>query len=99
MKKIVRLTESDLTRLVKRIIKEQREMEDPFENYIRVIDIIARHAREDKEEFDLVEQFINEIHKIIREVEIDERLSEEEADEIIDHASWVIKELEHMFEE
>ena len=29
MKKIIRLTESDLTRIVKRVIEEQRQMESP----------------------------------------------------------------------
>ena len=33
MKRIIRLTESDLTRIVKRIISEQTRIEGPFKNY------------------------------------------------------------------
>jgi len=97
MKKIVRLTESDFKRLVKKLVKEQ--MEDPTEDYFRIIDMVANHAMEEKEDMDEVERCITEIYKIMKDASTDEELSEDQADEIIDYASDVIEELETMLNE
>jgi hypothetical protein len=99
MKKILRLTESDLTRLIKKIVNEQRREDDPTEDYFKIIDIVANHAMQEEEDLDEVERCINEIYKIMHESYQDDDLSDEQADEIIDYAKEVVKELETMFDE
>ena len=96
-KKGLKLTESDLTRLVKKIVKEQEAMEDPTEDYFKIIDHVANHAMYEEDNLDEVERCINEIYKIMQEVDFDEELSDEMADEIINYASEVIEELENMY--
>ena len=98
MKKIVKLTESDLKRLVKRIIKEQGEMKDPTEDYLKIIDIVANHAMENVQDTDEVERCVDEIYKIMDEANSDDNLSDEQSEEITDYASEVVKELESMFD-
>jgi len=97
MAKIIRLTESDLTRLVKKIVKEQREMEDPSEDYFRIIDIVANHAMEEEKDLDEVERCITEIYKIMNDANSDDELSDDQFDEIVNYAEGVIEQLESMF--
>lgn len=98
MKKKIRLTDSDLVRLVKKIVNEQRREDDPNEDYFKIIDIVANHAMDEEDDLDEVERCINEIYKIMHEAYQDEELSDEQADEIIDYAKDVVKELETMFD-
>jgi len=97
MKKIVRLTESDLRKLVKKLVKEQ--MEDPTEDYFKIIDMVGNHAMQEEDDLDEVEKCINEIYKIMEEAYRDEDLSDEQADEIINYGGEVVKELESMFDD
>jgi len=97
MAKIIRLTESDLTRLVKKIVKEQMEMEDPSEDYFRIIDIVANHAMEEEGDLDEVERCITEIYKIMNDANSDDELSDDQFDEIVNYAEGVIEQLESMF--
>jgi hypothetical protein len=97
MKKIVRLTESDLRKLVKKLAKEQ--MEDPTEDYFKIIDMVGNHAMQEEDDLDEVEKCINEIYKIMEEAYRDEDLSDEQADEIINYGGEVVKELESMFDD
>jgi len=97
MAKIIRLTESDLTRLVKKIVKEQMEMEDPSEDYFRIIDIVANHAMEEEGDLDEVERCITEIYKIMNDANSDDELSDDQVDEIFNYAEEVIEQLESMF--
>jgi hypothetical protein len=97
MKKIVRLTESDLRKLVKKLAKEQ--MEDPTEDYFKIIDMVGNHAMQEEDDLDEVEKCINEIYKIMEEAYRDENLSDEQADEIINYGGEVVKELESMFDD
>lgn len=99
MKKTSKLTESDLTRLVKKIVKEQEAMEDPTEDYLKIIDIVANHAMHEEDNLDEVEKCINEIYKIMEDAYQDDDLSDEQADEIINYGGEVVKELESMFDE
>lgn len=99
MKKIVKLTESELTRLVNKIVKEQRREEDPNEDYFKIIDMIGNHAMQEEEDLDEVEKCINEIYKIMEEAYRDEDLSDEQADEIINYGGEVVKELESMLDD
>lgn len=96
MKKIIRLTESELTKLVKRIVKEQSSMGDHSEDYFKIIDIVANHAVEEEGDFDEIERCVTEIYKIMHEAEADDELSDEQADEIIEYGAQVIEQLENM---
>ncbi len=97
IKKIDRLTESDLRKLVKKLAKEQ--MEDPTEDYFKIIDMVGNHAMQEEDDLDEVEKCINEIYKIMEEAYRDENLSDEQADEIINYGGEVVKELESMFDD
>jgi hypothetical protein len=99
MKKITRITESDITRLVKKIVNEQRREDDPTEDYFNVIDIVANHAMDEEDDLDEIERCINEIYKVMHEAYQDDDLTDEQADDIIDYAKEVVKELETMFDE
>ena len=98
MKRTVRITESDITRLVKKIVNEQRREDDPTEDYFKIIDIVANDAMDEEDDLDEVERCINEIYNIMHEAYQDDDLSDEQADEIIDYATEVVKELETMFD-
>ena len=99
MKKITRITESDITRLVKKIVNEQRREDDPTEDYFKVIDMVANHAMDEEDDLDEIERCINEIYEVMHEAYQDDDLTDEQADEIIDYATEVVKELETMFDE
>ena len=99
MKKITRITESDITRLVKKIVNEQRREDDPTEDYFKVIDMVANHAMDEEDDLDEIERCINEIYKVMDEAYQDDDLTDEQADDIIDYATEVVKELETMFDE
>jgi len=99
MKKVIRLTESDLRKLVKKLVKEQRREEDPNEDYFKIIDMVGNHAMQEEDDLDEVEKCINEIYKIMEEAYRDENLSDEQADEIINYGGEVVKELESMFDD
>ena len=99
MKKITRITESDITRLVKKIVNEQRREDDPTEDYFKVIDMVANHAMDEEDDLDEIERCINEIYKVMDEAYQDDDLTDEQADEIIDYAKEVVIELETMFDE
>ena len=99
MKKITRITESDITRFVKKIVNEQRREDDPTEDYFKVIDMVANHAMDEEDDLDEIERCINEIYKVMDEAYQDDDLTDEQADDIIDYATEVVKELETMFDE
>ena len=99
MKKITRITESDITRLVKKIVNEQRREDDPTEDYFKVIDMVANHAMDEEDDLDEIERCINEIYQVMHEAYQDDDLTDEQADEIIDYAKEVVIELETMFDE
>jgi len=98
MKKIVRITESDITRLVKKIVNEQERIDDPSDKYFMEIDYIANYAMDEAMEPEDVEAAIDEISDIMHEADSDEDLSDDELDEIISYAGQVIMELENMFD-
>ena len=99
MKKVTRITESDITRLAKKIVNEQRREDDPTEDYFKVIDMVANHAMDEEDDLDEIERCINEIYKVMHEAYQDDDLTDEQADDIIDYAKEVVKELETMFDE
>ena len=99
MKRTVRITESDITRLAKKIVKEQRRSEKPSEHYFMEIDYIANYAMDEAMEPEEIEMAIDEISDIMNEADSDEDLSDDELDDIISYAGQVIMELENMFDE
>ena len=80
MKKIVKLTETDLTRLVKRVINEEKSsmsdydmmMETIFEEYIDQLKKVHNDYKEELE--DLFDQ-----------IEMDDNLTEDEIGELLDN--------------
>jgi hypothetical protein len=98
MKKIIKLTESDLKRIVKKVIQEQERIDDPSDKYFMEIDYIANYAMDEAMELEDVEVAIDEISDIMHDADSDEDLSDDELDDIISYAGQVIMELENMFD-
>ncbi len=98
MKKIIKLTESDLKRIVKKVIQEQERIDDPSDKYFMEIDYIANYAMDEAMEPEDIEVAIDEISDIMHDADSDEDLSEDELDDIISYAGQVIMELENMFD-
>jgi aspartokinase len=98
MNKIVRLTEADLTRLVKKVIEEQERMDDPSDKYLAEIDYIANYAMDESMELEDIEASIDEISDIMHAAHSDDELSDDELDEIISYGGQVIMSLEDMFD-
>ena len=85
MKKIVRLTERDLTRLVKKVIKEDKEtFRETFDDYgSEIMDIFHSFVFGIK---DMVTQYEEELTKLAEEIsdsEVDGKLNEDEVDELL----------------
>ena len=98
MSKIIRLTEDDLTKLVKKIVNEQERIADPSDKYFFEIDYIANYAMDESMEPEDIEEAIDEISDILMSADSDDELSEDELDEIISYGGQVIMELEDMFD-
>ena len=100
MKKVVRLTENDLMRIVKKVIKENEDMRynSTFEDYMNEIekmyeDITYANAIE---ELDMVERDIRYLH---REIEMSEDLSDDEKDELGDGIGECMGLIDDMYSE
>jgi hypothetical protein len=98
MKRTVRITESDITKLVKKIVNEQERIDDPSDKYFMEIDYVANYAMDEAMEPEDVEAAIDEISDIMGEADSDEDLSDYELDDIISYGGQVIMELESMFD-
>lgn len=96
--KIIRLTESDLTRLVKKVIEEQNRNNDPSDQYFMAIDEVANYAMDESFEQEDIEAAIDEISDIIHAAHSDDDLSDDEIDDVINYGAEVIRELEGMFD-
>jgi hypothetical protein len=95
MKKIVRLTESELMNLIGRIVKEQEEMEDDenaFDEHMITLDHIANHFNSNTTEEEL-DFMIDEIEYEVGSAMKEELLSDEELDELVNYAEFLIDEL------
>ena len=98
MSKIIRLTEDDLTKLVKKIVEEQHKFDDLSVQYFMAIDEVANYAMDDAFEQEDIEAAIDEISDIMDAADSDDELSDDELDEVISYGGEVIRELEGMFE-
>ena len=95
MKKIVRLTESELMNLIGRIVKEQEEMEDDenaFDEHMITLDHIANHFNSNTTEEEL-DFMIDEIEYEVGSAMKENLLSDEELDELVNYADFLIDEL------
>ena len=93
MSKIIRLTEDDLTKLVKKIVEEQHKFDDLSVQYFMAIDEVANYAMDDAFEQEDIEAAIDEISDIMDAADSDEDLSDDELDEVISYGGEVIREL------
>lgn len=64
MKKIIRITESDLARIVKRVIKENRLTSPPNENVRNLMSLLTKNNLIDPEYVNVYQDYI-EVYKII----------------------------------
>ena len=94
MKKIVRLTESDLTRIVKRVIKEQEE-----NNFMFYMEELSEFANQlDWDGLDIegeeMEYFVDEIYQIVHNAKQDSNLTEDEISQIEGFAMDIVSRLD-----
>ena len=94
MKKIVRLTESDLTRIVKRVIKEQEE--NNFMFYMEELGELNNKLGWDglDIEGEEMEYFVDEIYQIVHNAKQDSNLSEDEISQIEEFAMDIVSRLD-----
>ena len=95
MKIVLRLTESDLIKLIGKIVKEQEEMEDDenaFDEHMITLDHIAnqfsRQTTEEELDF-LIDEIEYEVGSAMRE----EELTDDQLDELVIYAEFLIDEL------
>jgi len=94
MKKIVRLTESDLTRIVKRVIKENEENDFMF--YMEELGELNNKLGWDglHIEGEEMEYFVDEIYQIVRNSKQDNNLSKDEISKIEGFAMDIVSRLD-----
>jgi hypothetical protein len=96
MKKTIRLTESDLIKLVQKIVKEQElyddDTENVFEDHMMTLDHIANHFNRNTTEEEL-DFMINQIEYEVESAIKGEELSDDELDELTDYAYFLVDEL------
>jgi hypothetical protein len=104
MKKILKLTESDLTRLILRVIKEENEASIEFDGdagefgeFISNLDYIANLVN-DETDIEELEYIISEIESELSEVLKSESLSDNEIDDVINYGQYLMNQLIDDFE-
>jgi len=85
MKKIVRLSESDLNRLVKRVINEQDNgsSEDSYRMYDRFIQSEVKNINDS----------IDELHNMLEDIEIDDNLDEHDKKDLLDQIHSYLRQI------
>jgi hypothetical protein len=94
MKKVIKLTESDLTRIVKRVIKEQEE-----NNFMFYMEELGEFANKlEFEGLDIegeeMEYFVDEIYQIVYNAKQDSSLTEDEISQIEGFAMDIVSRLD-----
>jgi len=94
MKKVIKLTESDLTRIVKRVIKEQEE-----NNFMFYMEELGEFANKlDFDGLDIegeeMEYFVDEIYQIVYNAKQDSSLTEDEISQIEGFAMDIVSRLD-----
>jgi len=94
MKKVIKLTESDLTRIVKRVIKEQEE-----NNFMFYMEELGEFANKlEFEGLDIegeeMEYFVDEIYQIVYNSKQDSSLTEDEISQIEGFAMDIVSRLD-----
>ena len=98
MSKIVRLTESDLIKLVNHVLRESKnetlheEESNEFEEHMHTLDHIANHFNRNTTEEEL-DELISEIEYEVESAIKGEELSDDELDELTDYAYFLVDEL------
>ena len=94
MKKIIGLTESDLARIIKRVIEEQEE-----NDFMVYMEDLAEYANKlDWDGLDIegeeMEYFVDEIYQIVYNAKQDENLTDEEISQIEGFAAGIVSRLD-----
>ena len=85
MKKIVKLTESDLTKLVKRTINEMDDMEDESMSFEEYRDTLEDMMGEFYDAFDLIsDDYLVETSEMYEDIEDNESLDKDDKYELLD---------------
>jgi hypothetical protein len=96
MKKTVRLTESDLIKLVQKIVKEQElyddDTENVFEEHMMTLDHIANHFNRNTTEEEL-DFMINQIEYEVESAIRGDELTDDQLDELTTYADFLVDEL------
>jgi hypothetical protein len=96
MKKTVRLTESDLIKLVQKIVKEQElyddDTENVFEEHMMTLDHIANHFNQNTTEEEL-DFMINQIEYEVESAIRGDELTDDQLDELTTYADFLVDEL------
>ena len=95
MKKTVRLTESDLIKLVQKIVKEQElddDEENVFEEHMMTLDHIANHFNRNTTEEEL-DFMISEIEYEVGSAIRGDELTDDQLDELTTYADFLVDEL------
>lgn len=100
MKKVVRLTENDLMRIVKKVIKENEDMRynSTFEDYMNEIERMYEDITYANtiEELDMVER---DLQYLYSEIEMSKDLSNDEKDELGDGLGECMELIDDMYSE
>ena len=93
MPKIVKLTESDLMKLVERVLRESKdENENAFDEIMQNLDHIANNFDRNTTEEEL-EELISEIEYEVESAIRGEELSDDELDELVTYSDFLVDEL------
>jgi len=92
MKKVIRLTESELIKVIKRLVKENDNDNDVLYDYMRTLDYIAGQFDEDTTEEEL-EYILGQIEYEIQSAIQDEELTDDQIKELVNYGDEVTGEL------